>query len=583
MEQSNNINIKFEQESSEQEKENNISIVNKIVDLQSYFSKLKINNKKYIDIISFSSDYINNIYEFLSNIVDDSITVKYSTIFYLAYIALVGFRFSYSNNLGDNELFRFQINSYPKFLEFLFHYSILNMLKTDYENYSIFIQNEYKNDNDLYLNLIIGIDLEKSFSPKLIEEKNKRKIEEINKNREKKENLELFSGKDLNKKKDNSENSNNKNKNGNSKENNLIIINGEVKKNLYLIELNNNDTKKMNQRFENSINHTDDKINELQKHNNMNEADILNIYEKMQKMESSLIIRSDFKIININFKMIETNEDLKYEHFINSAYINIWLKKMEYLETYNKSLQNIIINLSNPYNFNFWRKIANIILKNIFIVLERKKYKIIQNKNLSIFSELEKQGSKVSKKNKKKFEEKLRDYKQKLDSTNSITTENDFKTVDKDRKFNLITIYKNGQPDIPDIEASLSIDFLFFLKEQGNKINHFDEKLLNIILFNDLVTTENNEIIRKRLKFEIQKKNNVKEDSVENNSISSDMIKINLNKEEKIISEKSKEKRVKENDINKIEEIKVTKEVIFNDLLCVKDEPTQESEKNQRE
>ena len=36
------------------------------------------------------------------------------------------------------------------------------------------------------------------------------------------------------------------------------------------------------------------------------------------------------------------------------------------------------------------------------------------------------------------------------------------------------------------IKYSLIIDFLFFLKEKGNKMNHFDEEIIDLILFDDL-------------------------------------------------------------------------------------------------
>ena len=63
--------------------------------------------------------------------------------------------------------------------------------------------------------------------------------------------------------------------------------------------------------------------------------------------------------------------------------------------------------------------------------------------------------------------------------------------ADKERSYNLIVIYNK---DKPDITASLSIDFLFFLKEKGNQIDHFDENLLNFLLFNEINIIENDEI-----------------------------------------------------------------------------------------
>ena len=166
----------------------------------------------------------------------------------------------------------------------------------------------------------------------------------------------------------------------------------------------------------------------------------------------------------------------------------------------NKSLKNVIINLSNPYNFNFWRKISNIILKNIFIILRNNKLTIVQNKDNSILKKLENYF------NEKKFElninnkkynkykkgsknpvftiikEKLKKYNNEIKT--NITIQNISQAADEERSYNLIVIYNK---DKPDIIASLSIDFLFFLKEKGNQINHFDEKVLNFLLFNEVI------------------------------------------------------------------------------------------------
>ena len=168
----------------------------------------------------------------------------------------------------------------------------------------------------------------------------------------------------------------------------------------------------------------------------------------------------------------------------------------------NKSLKNVIINLSNPYNFNFWRKISNIILKNIFIILRDNKLTIVQNKDNSILKKLEKYlndkklelniNNKKYNKYKKgsknpvltNIEEKLKIYKNALKPNKTI--QNISQAADKERSYNLIVIYNK---DKPDIIASLSIDFLFFLKEKGNQINHFDEKELNFLLFNEVIVS----------------------------------------------------------------------------------------------
>ena len=82
-----------------------------------------------------------------------------------------------------------------------------------------------------------------------------------------------------------------------------------------------------------------------------------------------------------------------------------------------------------------------------------------------------------------------------------MMTQNLSNAADKKRAYNLVAIYKNNNPEI---EASLSIDFLFYLKEKGNQVNHFDEKVLNFILFNDMNIVE---VENKDVKIEEEKTN----------------------------------------------------------------------------
>ena len=213
------------------------------------------------------------------------------------------------------------------------------------------------------------------------------------------------------------------------------------------------------------------------------------------------LIKTDFDIIKLKIESIKTKECLEYGNLINLEYINNEKKQFEYLENCYESLKNMIINLSKPYNFNLWRKIANIILKNIFIILRNNKFTIIQNKDDKVLTQLEKyfnnlkseMNVKYKKNNKYKIvnelpifqniEKKLDKYKKELNSkTNTNINKNISQAADEESAYNLIVIYDK---DKPDIIASLSIDFLFFLKEKSNQINHFDEKLLNFLSFGE--------------------------------------------------------------------------------------------------
>lgn len=109
-----------------------------------------------------------------------------------------------------------------------------------------------------------------------------------------------------------------------------------------------------------------------------------------------------------------------------------------------------MINLSNSYNLNFWRKISNIILKNIFIILHQKKFIIIQNKSWSILEELQKNAEKFKGKDAyRDICQKFEDYKKSLSGLDHVNNPNKIApSADKERKFNLIIIYKDEAADI---------------------------------------------------------------------------------------------------------------------------------------
>ena len=92
---------------------------------------------------------------------------------------------------------------------------------------------------------------------------------------------------------------------------------------------------KINNETETEINNENDKkINKLQ-NNNINEINtIQNILIKLNNMESEIeslkldnislkskSIKSDYEIIKVKFRLIETNEYLKCEKAFNSAYL----------------------------------------------------------------------------------------------------------------------------------------------------------------------------------------------------------------------------------------------------------------------
>ena len=153
----------------------------------------------------------------------------------------------------------------------------------------------------------------------------------------------------------------------------------------------------------------------------------------------------------------------------NDAYIKIGKTKIQYLEKYNQTLKKAIIILSNSYNLNFWRKILNIILKNIFIILLHKSYIIKQNKSQSMLILLKNKDKKfkITDNEKIDIDKRIKKYQEHLKQE---------KTKIKTDSHNLIIIYR--EEGATDINASLSIGFIFYLKEKSNKF--FQDKDIKI-------------------------------------------------------------------------------------------------------
>ena len=89
------------------------------------------------------------------------------------------------------------------------------------------------------------------------------------------------------------------------------------------------------------------------------------------------------------------------------------------MESIINSLKNTIKNIGNPYNFNLWRKLSNIILKNIFVILYKKKYTFSQYPNYSVSNQLNKYKNNFSGKELKEYTEKVNEYDNKLKIQNN--------------------------------------------------------------------------------------------------------------------------------------------------------------------
>ena len=127
--------------------------------------------------------------------------------------------------------------------------------------------------------------------------------------------------------------------------------------------------------------------------------------------------------------------------------------------------------------------------------MHRKQYTLTQKLQNSILNQLKYHKNKLSSFQHNDYENKIHEYECKLNNQKNSSYINEVPAADKERKFKLIVISKDN---VFDVKSSLSTDFLFYLKEIGNKVDHFDEEILHLILLNDLninITEINNEEI----------------------------------------------------------------------------------------
>ena len=227
----------------------------------------------------------------------------------------------------------------------------------------------------------------------------------------------------------------------------------------------------------------------------INQIEAIKVDDGKEKQEEEIItlalkneidtmkLEMKFNLVNLEYKLLVTKEQISYESIINSSLLELGKIKDEYLDTIIYHLKDTVTKLTNPYNINLWRKVSNIILKNLFVILKNKGFSIRQNAQKIILNNLLSYAQKNNIQNNEGFKKKISIYKNKLKSKPLTLTKNQSPAADKDRSFNIITLYKDNSPEII---GSLCIDFLFYLKELGNKVAHFDEKILDLILFDDL-------------------------------------------------------------------------------------------------
>ena len=292
------------------------NILEKLNTLQLHFPTADLYDRKYIYIANFYSLFIKKIYDFFSKN-EPNVEARYSSDYCLAYIALLGFRDILFNDVKDDEIFVLDLKEYTNFSKILDNYNISEPLKEYYEENSLYIK-EFNNNinnvnNNLYIDFILRFDCDKIYYPKIIESINyNEKLNECDLNTTK--DYSISNGKNL-------FNINLENENNKNKTENIIQINSE---NINI----NNINEKIDKKNENGT-------NEFKLHNNENNEIINNEWKLNIELEiKSFKIKYDFDFINTDIKMLEINEQLNYEKMVNTSYLNIGKKKIEYLENY---------------------------------------------------------------------------------------------------------------------------------------------------------------------------------------------------------------------------------------------------------
>ena len=388
----------------------------------------KASEEELNSIYEFTKKFIESIYSYLSDAKKNNNITSTINDCCNGYIAIFGYVYIFKG-VFVNEFLQFFTQDHKYFKEVLTEFNILNEVKMHYENS---INKLYKEKSiiidDQLFNEFISYFEEESFDFKKVE-------------KEKKENEKVSSPQKLN---------------------------AEIKKD----EISENGNKStQHETFDSSIIQIENKSFEdgelVTKKKTLNNNPIL-----LKNDILCIIIKKSYSYLTLLEKTL-----LKIE--FKSAEIDSEKKKVKYLENSIISLKQTIINLGNPYNFNLWRKLSNIILKNLFVILHKKKYKLLQYCNRSVLKSLQNYESKFKGEKLTAFKNKVKKYEERLNGQIGGVQSSGASAADKERAFNIIVVENQ-------IKYSLVIDFLFFLKEKGNKINHFDEEIIDLILFDDL-------------------------------------------------------------------------------------------------
>jgi len=450
--------------------------------------------------------------------------------FCLIYLALIGYKNNFTKDNNNNELFSFLIKNYKNFEKILNKYEIADNVKKIYEYNINLLTEKLANINDFVIDLIKIF--QKNSSIKVIDFAQSER--EINLSKEFSEMKDSFfkleSKYDLLTKNNQSLNTqitylkiNDKSQketinslsaqlkifvNGNQQlkddnkilndkftkledksklQNDKITIlendNQQLNDKITILENDNQQLKDDNKLLNEKITILENGSQQLKDKNQSLNDEIETLKDNNKLLDLKSTIRSDFTAIKAEVKNLDIIENLIITSEIRTIIISIEEKKIEFIQSNIESLKNIITCLINPYNLNLWRKLSNVILKNIFVILKKKEYMICQKVDKKLLSQI-KNLSNDTNYSSKKLSEKVNKYEKNINTKgNQGNTTFGNPAADQERGFTLITIKKDGQYDI---NSSLSIEFLFYLKEMGNMATHFNEKMLNFILFEDI-------------------------------------------------------------------------------------------------
>ena len=388
----------------------------------------KASEEELNSIYEFTKKFIESIYSYLSDAKKNNNITSTINDCCNGYIAIFGYVYIFKG-VFVNEFLQFFTQDHKYFKEVLTEFNILNEVKMHYENS---INKLYKEKSiiidDQLFNEFISYFEEESFDFKKVE-------------KEKKENEKVSSPQKLN---------------------------AEIKKD----EISENGNKStQHETFDSSIIQIENK--------SLEDGEL--VTKKKTLNNNPILLKNDILciIIKKSYSYLTLLEKILLKIEFKSAEIDSEKKKVKYLENSIISLKQTIINLGNPYNFNLWRKLSNIILKNLFVILHKKKYKLLQYCNRSVLKSLQNYESKFKGEKLTAFKDKVKKYEERLNGQIGGVQSSGTSEEDKERAFNIIVVENQ-------IKYSLVIDFLFFLKEKGNKINHFDEEIIDLILFDDL-------------------------------------------------------------------------------------------------